>query len=444
MSILDLIRKHNTGSRNVGTIKKTEGSYDIHIQRCSVTYPHLTLTLLGSGLDTAGDATTKMQKMLGYSQVFIKFLFSSSSASTAKVRVGYYDTNLDLFYTEEKTISNLGISDAHHTGKYHGSFLFLDTYGSSYISVVLSTAPSSGTLDVYIFGVSGDLRDTPTILGYAFYGSEGGYVTLNVRKYNDSSDSWSTTSTAAPSPTKYGPFAGTISFKIYVGAGSYYSSHNEYTPSSDSWSNKQDVPSPGRQDTAYRAINSKLYVVTGNISDSPYSIRDNDEYTPSGNSWTAKTDISSPRRYYSSSGVVSNKLYVQGGYYTPSWVAIKDNDEYTPSGNSWTAKTDHPSPAKYGMIGDTVSNKVYALCGGSSAGYTRTAHEYDPSGDSWSSKTSKPSPNSAVCGWFAISSHIYMFCDQQTPYTYTPSGDTWTMKSEVAYKSSVGVSTCFS
>jgi len=258
---------------------------------------------------------------------------------------------------------------------------------------------------------------------------------------------------------------------------------DQYTPVSNAWVSKTDMPAPARLDSAGSAISNKAYTYYGYSSGYVF---DTDEYDPVGNSWASKTDGLSERDYVSAFTVLT-KAYIIGGEATSntdeydavgnSWATVTSNnawqfigattisskgyafggntlsstrddcDEYDPVGNSWTAKTDMPSPTRAGASASTISDKGYVYGGNNNPGggtWLQDCDEYDAVGNSWVSKTDLPSPARTNTSASTVLNKGYVYsgisfgskiadCDE-----YDSVGNSWANKADLAKARSNG------
>ena len=182
-----------------------------------------------------------------------------------------------------------------------------------------------------------------------------------------------------------------VSGLLYACAGSgLLRTTDEYNPETDAWTNRADMPTPGRSATGAEEANSLLYVFGGNDGSNPGdSILDTDEYNPGGNSWTSRSDMGTPARSSMASFSISNLIYSAGGETLNTTPISRDEtEEYNAGSDSWSAK----SALSRGIglfAGTAISGRGYVV-GGVETGtesVLNDAYEYDPSGDSWTAKT---------------------------------------------------------
>ena len=165
-------------------------------------------------------------------------------------------------------------------------------------------------------------------------------------EYTPGSDAWAA-KTDAPAPVRHRSAATTVSSAGYVFGGVQVGSTglpdcDEFTAASNTWASKADMPtnhSAGRTSSVAGAIGSAAYVAGGN-SASSFTTPACDEFTPASNTWANKTDVPSPGRARNGGFVISGILYVCAAS------DANDCDSFNPSTNTWTAVSDYPSPRR--------------------------------------------------------------------------------------------------
>ncbi|MFQ6041881.1 MAG: sigma-70 family RNA polymerase sigma factor, partial [Candidatus Poribacteria bacterium] len=184
-------------------------------------------------------------------------------------------------------------------------------------------------------------------------------------------------------PTKRARFStSVVNGKIYAIGGidggvdwnATYSIVEEYTPSTDTWTRKADMPTK-RWAFSTSVVNGKIYAIggmTGGWGSSLASMVE--EYNPATNTWKKKSKMPTPRVFLSTS-VVNGKIYVIGGHSRQG--DLSTVEEYDPATNTWTKKADMPTP-RVGLSTGVVNGKIYAIGGW---GAPSTVEEYDPATD---------------------------------------------------------------
>ncbi|TET75199.1 MAG: hypothetical protein E3J43_08760 [Candidatus Heimdallarchaeota archaeon] len=284
---------------------------------------------------------------------------------------------------------------------------------ASTISSTSSTASTSSTNST-----TTSTTEPPEQKSYIYGGTDGTNL-QDCDEYNP--DTW-TNKTNIPSPGRYTLAASTINNKGYIYCGfsaGYLQDCDEYTP--DTWDSKTDTPSPGRNGSAASTIEDKGYIYGGTDG---FYLDDCDEYTP--DTWANKTDMPLPGRRALEASTIDNKGYIYCGY---DGSTLQDCDEYTP--DTWANKTNVPLPTRFEPAASTINNKGYVYCG-YGAGYLQDCDEYTP--DTWVSKTDTPSPGRFELAASTLNNKGYIYggdtgshiqdCDEYTP-------DTWVSKTNI-------------
>jgi hypothetical protein len=247
-------------------------------------------------------------------------------------------------------------------------------------------------------------------------------------------DTW-TSKADLPLPARHRHAGTTILSKAYAidgDAGYYLGDNDEYQ--SDAWTSRADDPYGG----------SKRYAVAITLYDEGYRIggytgsylRRNDKYTPPTDTWSVKTQMPTPTRENLAAIELEPYGYVFGGRTTGT--SIPDTDEYDGVFDTWDSKTDVP----YGSTGVRGLTAVPLLgigyvFGGIDQGNTRLrdAQSYDP--DTWTSKTDMPLPARNQPASNVYSDIAYLFGGEDGDFSYINDTDeydpdTWTSKTNMA------------
>lgn len=172
---------------------------------------------------------------------------------------------------------------------------------------------------------------------------------------------------------------------------------------------------PSHFSATYAAVGNKIYSFHEDYIEA---------YTPSTNTWENKNINGFRSRIGSAAAVVGDKIYLMGGSAEDAvdWVDIYDTRT-----DSWSQGA--PMPDKRARRGANVAigTKIYFL-GGNRLRESRAILEYDTLTDSWESKSDLPflsrsfSSSSIV---FTDGSKIY-YVKKEGTLEYDPSADTWT------------------
>ncbi|MFC1522829.1 fibronectin type III domain-containing protein, partial [Elusimicrobiota bacterium] len=211
---------------------------------------------------------------------------------------------------------------------------------------------------------------------YVIGGSDAGNNAIpSTFEYDPVSNSWANRADM-PTEGREGLAAVTLGGKIYAIGGDNdvgdVDTNEEYDPIANSWAIRAPLPTAGEVLTAV-AVNGKIYAIGGTGDTSA-----NEEYDPATNSWTAKTNMPTGRKDLSAA-VVNGKIYVIGGIG-----GTNKNEEYDPEGNSWVTKSDIPT-VRYDHVAVALGGKIYAI-GGWDGDYSSVNEVYDPTSDSWTTR----------------------------------------------------------
>ncbi len=177
----------------------------------------------------------------------------------------------------------------------------------------------------------------------------------------------------------------TVNGKIYAIGGSDLSKSlnlvEEYDPLTDTWTTKAPMKTP-RSAFATAVYDGKIYVIGGYAgADSHHPnnsyLNSVEMYDPETDTWTNKNSMPTARELISAT-VLDGKIYIVGGY-GGNYSMLNNVEVYDPVQDSWTKKANYPI-AISGVKLATVNNKIYAIGNG--------VREYDKNTDTWSIKKS--------------------------------------------------------
>lgn len=180
------------------------------------------------------------------------------------------------------------------------------------------------------------------------------------------------------------------------------------------WIQRTNYGSTGRHRGSGFAIGNKGYMGLGHVNGSNVNIVYKDwwEYDPSSDSWTQKADYPTPSGNYGAiTFATSTRGYIGGG-------AMLNGEfyEYNPQTNAWAAITNCPvSPSDQGAF--AVNDKGYVING-------NQLWEYDPATDTWTARQNAPITFSSWCSGFSIGSSGYIKSNLVL-YEYKPATDQW-------------------
>jgi N-acetylneuraminic acid mutarotase len=194
----------------------------------------------------------------------------------------------------------------------------------------------------------------------------------------------------------------------------------------DSWTTKQNLPSP-KADCTAAVYGGKLYVFGGYSDQGPGDARrETYAYDPSADSWEVKANMPTARW-----GLVAveygGKIYVFGG-------TANVNEVYDPVANSWTSKRGLPSGFNQGLMAVAYGSTIQLF-------YHSLHYEYNPATDTYVVKASMPSPTRRWATVATVGNRIFViggFYDSGRTWgpsnvnaAYDPSTDSWAVKASV-------------
>jgi subtilisin family serine protease len=198
------------------------------------------------------------------------------------------------------------------------------------------------------------------------------------------------------------------------------------------WTNRAALPSARHQPVA-AAVGGILYVI-GGLNSTGTAQRTVYGYTPSTNTWATKAQLPAARYGGGGAAAINDKIYVAGGFDLTG-KPTRTLYVYTPATNTWATKAQMPAASSCGGPA-ALSGKLYVFSGCtllSTGAQTSAAllHRYDPGTNSWASLRSAPETHfSPVVA--AISGRLYVAGGNGSGSTqtgrldaYTPATNTW-------------------
>jgi N-acetylneuraminic acid mutarotase len=216
--------------------------------------------------------------------------------------------------------------------------------------------------------------------------------------------------------------------KIYVLGGTDGSSSTitlatveEYDPSTDTWTERADMPAAYQGVSAVGADNGKIYAFGGSYWYSEFGLpgewwysADVEEYDPMTDTWSKKANMPHPRAYAAAAKGNNGKIYIFGGinnsYMSCPYYCQNDVEEYDPSNDTWSSKAYMPTLRLIASAALATSGKIYVIGGEQSPWYgsLNTVEEYDPSTDTWQSRAGLPTARSGLAAVGASNGRIYV------------------------------------
>jgi hypothetical protein len=276
------------------------------------------------------------------------------------------------------------------------------------------------------------------VIGYAvyFYGATGtGAAIRDTDKYEV--DAWTSKTDAPAAARSYAGAASIEAIAYIMGGGSSTAILDEnisYVQSTDVFTTKA-VMTEARTFLYGVAVNGKAYAIAGYEVTFTTKVKTVYQYTPGTDTWATKTNIPDPARTEGAAASVGVNAYIYGGAGTG---AIQDNDQYNSSTDAWTSKTDMPSPARVGNMGWSIDGLAYTCTGFNMGTFYKDVDEYNPSSDSWTGTTDISGAarrNAAGCApgntsqGFVTAGSGAAFNASQDHESFTPSA--WTTRTQI-------------
>lgn len=221
--------------------------------------------------------------------------------------------------------------------------------------------------------------------------SMAGTVTVYRRdfwEYDPATDVW-TQKADVPGPGRHSAVGFSVTTKGYIGLGlsavGVRKDFYQYDPVSNTWLQRLDYPGPAREQAFGFSIGFRGYV-GGGFANGQGDFKDFYEFDPAANNWFSRADFGGGKRFGSATFVVDNKGYVAAGYSSSTDTYFKDLWEYDPSSSSWKQKTDLPGKERARATGFAVGGSGYVGLGVSRDGYEGQFYQYSSSTDTWSQK----------------------------------------------------------
>jgi N-acetylneuraminic acid mutarotase len=207
--------------------------------------------------------------------------------------------------------------------------------------------------------------------------------------YNPSSDTWTQKNNITMAARSYcGSFS--IGSKGYITCGntasSYLSSLWEYDPTTDAWTQKTSYPGSARRHPCMAVLNGEAYVGCGDGSTGDFN--DFYKYNPSSNAWTAVPTFIGTARHHPVAVALNGKLYVGTGHTSSTNTKGKDFYVFDPNTSSWTQIANIPGIGRIAPFG-FVLNGSMVVGWGADEGTTNynDYFRYNESSNTWTTYT---------------------------------------------------------
>lgn len=211
-----------------------------------------------------------------------------------------------------------------------------------------------------------------------------------------------------------------------------------YDPTTDSWTQKADLPGSARRDAVSFVIGNYAYVGAGMDSVSAptgITLKDFWRYNPLTNAWTAVADfpgMGGNGVYFSTGFAVEGKGYICGGkigsatYSAQMW-------EYKPSNNQWIQRAAFPGGVRYQMTSFVVGSKAYVGMGIDQNIFKKDMYCYNPGSNQWTPIATFPAYERGAASTFTLEDRGFVCLGNNGGLLgdlleYYPNTDTWTLR----------------
>jgi len=214
-----------------------------------------------------------------------------------------------------------------------------------------------------------------------------------------------------------------------------------YSPASNSWTQKANIPGSVRRNAVAFNIGNYGYVGTGIDStnaSSGVTLKDFWRYDPTINEWSQRANYPGAGNngvYFATAFVVDGKGYICGGKTGPS-IYVYDLWQYDPSLDIWLQKADFPGGLRYKLASFALSDKAYVGLGIDLDIYRRDIWMYEPVNDSWTQKSDFPGGDIGAVATFTIGEQAFICTGEdgglsKDLWEYDPGGDAWHIRANL-------------
>lgn len=268
-------------------------------------------------------------------------------------------------------------------------------------------------------------------------------------EYTPASNSWSEKADQSGAGATYSPGITKMGDDIYIYGGGastslpYSGLLRKYNTTTNQWTVIKKL-GDNRYQTAGAYQNGKIYVASG-FDGQGVSPNDIFEYDTNANSWQKKTDFPA---YHSqnpmNAAVINDKMYFVGGYNPYNTAQLYSNvvSEYNISTNTWTQKNNFP--LRQGYVHTLVyNNELYAFGGMNSGQNSNAVRKYNQAADTWSNLAAAPATMSTYSGAFAtVGNDVYYLTlggYYVNVYRYSLTTNSWvTLATDLNFSNAVG------
>lgn len=231
-----------------------------------------------------------------------------------------------------------------------------------------------------------------------------------------------------------------IGDKVYMGGGIRHKDFWEYTPATDTWVQKNDLPGiiKNRAFGIGLTVNGIAYVGMG--SDNSELKYDLWQYNPVTDSWIQKADYPGDSPTACAFFSVNNKIYLVGG--ANDVTATEKIYEYDPVTDKWRVLegAGYPEAQVFFATGFSIGNFGYVTCGSGQSEFKST-FRFNPIDESWLQVASFPGTERQAAVSFVIGELAYVGGGQKAFteafkdfYRYNPANNTWASVGEIGDK----------
>jgi N-acetylneuraminic acid mutarotase len=194
------------------------------------------------------------------------------------------------------------------------------------------------------------------------------------------------------------------------------------------WTKKPNLPAEARHRAAGAMVGDKCYIGTGHYNANAVSeFKDWWEFDPSTNSWTQKADVPGIGRYGAYYFADAKKVFV--GMGKSSWNFFNDFYSFDPITNTWTTLAPFPGGGRATGVSVYCKNKGYVGLGYGN-GQPNDWWEYDIATNVWTPKAPFPGGGRLSPFWFTLNDKCYVGTGSHTQdmFEYDPATNLWTPK----------------
>ncbi|MCR9172074.1 MAG: T9SS type A sorting domain-containing protein [bacterium] len=200
------------------------------------------------------------------------------------------------------------------------------------------------------------------------------------------------------------------------------------------WTQKTNLPAPGRNHPVTFSINGIGYVTTGGNDGPPFYFDDMWKYDPVADSWSPLGNFPGGDRSFSYGVEHGGFGYAGFGAWDDGFNVTFFDDWYRfdPNSETWDTLTSCPCTARTHPAMVATTSKIYVGLGGSANGDIKDWWEYDIAGDSWTQRTDFPGTRRHHPYYFSIGDDVFVgFGHHQQQifddlYHYDIENDVWT------------------